>query len=113
MAANRAAVVLSPAGLAFRNDLNQTGKQVGLKNAAISWTLLRDLMAATGWTPGPFRHSPRHRVILLSGEKRSASGPILNPAFCDWMMGWPPGWTDPLRSVTGWSRWLQQGRGLC
>jgi hypothetical protein len=51
-------------------------------------------------------------VILLNGEKYSTDALSLNPAFTDWLMGWPVGWTDPLRPVTGWSRWLQHARTL-
>ncbi|MGO7986112.1 hypothetical protein [Rhizobium leguminosarum] len=34
-----------------------------------------------------------------------------NPNFSDWIMGWPIGWTDPMRLVTAWSVWLQRMRG--
>lgn len=111
---NRACIQLSPEnGLVFRNDLNQTGSQVGLKNAALSWTLMWDMMLAAGWTPRRPASSHRCRVTLLNGEKLSDGLLGLNPEFTDWVMGWPPGWTDPLRPVTGWSRWLRQGRGAC
>jgi hypothetical protein len=111
-AGNRACVTLTPEqGLQFRTDQNQSGSQVGLRNAAQAWTLLWDLLTASGWTPQRPRSSHRCRVILLNGEKHSDGHLTLNPAFSDWVMGWPPGWTDPLRPVTGWSRWLRQGRG--
>ena len=113
MAANRAAIQLSPAGLQFRTDLNQTGKQLGLKNAAQNRTLLRDLLTAAGWTAqAPFSSHPCP-VILLNGEKRSPTALTLNPAFTDWMMGWPPGWTDPLQPVTGLSGCRQRALGAC
>ncbi|WP_288994478.1 hypothetical protein [uncultured Gemmobacter sp.] len=105
-------MTLSPElGLQFRTDQNQTGSQVGLRNAAQAWALLWDLLTASGWTPQRPRSSHRCRVILLNGEKHSDGLLTLNPAFSDWVMGWPAGWTDPLRPVTGWSRWLRQGRG--
>lgn len=107
---NRACIQLSPAGLAFRIDQNQTGSQLGLKNQVVSWTLLRQLLDAAGWTGDRFRSSHPNRVILLNGEKHSERGLTLNPAFTDWLMGWPVGWTEPLKPVTGWSHWLQQGR---
>ena len=113
MSANRACVVLGPAGIAFKRDLNQTGKQIAIKNAAIAWTLLLDMLLAAGWTPRTPVSSHPCRVILLNGEKHSPGGLTLNPAFTDWMMGWPPGWSDPVRPVTGWSRWLRQARGAC
>jgi hypothetical protein len=110
---NRACVSLSPAGLQFKTDMNQTGSQIGLRNAAMAWTLLWELMRAAGWEPKVSPSSHRCRVILLNGEKHSTGALTLNPAFSDWMMGWPPGWTDPLQPVMGWSRWLQRARGAC
>lgn len=113
-AGNRACIQLSPErGLEFRTDQNQTGSQIGLRNAALSWTLMWELMTAAGWTTGRPASSHRCRVILLNGERHSEGTLTLNPAFSDWMMGWPPGWTDPLRPVTGWSHWLRRARGAC
>jgi hypothetical protein len=99
-----------PAGLQFKTDQNQKGTQIGIRNAASAWTLMWELMIAVGWEPQGFRSSHRFRVILLSGEKHSDMHLSLNPAFTDWMMGWPVGWTDPLRPVTGWSQWLRRAR---
>lgn len=111
-AGNRAAVHLTPEqGLSFRNDLNQAGSQIGLRNAATSWSLMWDLMISAGWNPQNPVSSPRYRVVLLNGEKHSEGALGLNPAFCDWMMGWPPGWTEPLLPVMGWSLWLRRARG--
>ncbi len=84
---------------------------MGLKNAASAWTMMWQLLLAAGWTPQSFRSSHRFRVILLNGEKHSTDALTLNPAFTDWMMGWPIGWTDPQRPVTGWSHWLRRARG--
>ena len=105
-------IVVDPArGVIFGSDRNQVGSQPGLRNAALSWSLMWQLMTAAGWTPQRPASSHRCRVILLNGEKHSDGTLTLNPAFSDWMMGWPPGWTDPLQPVTGWSRWLQHARG--
>lgn len=112
-AGTRACINLDPKqGLRFRTDLNQSGSQIGLSNAALSWTLMWDLMTAAGREPRrPVSAPPPCRVVLLNGE-RSPDGTLsLNPAFTDRMMGWPPGWTDPLRPVTEWSRWLRRARG--
>lgn len=108
---NRACVMLSPAGVAFKTDENQTGSQIGLKNAASAWSLLWQLLMAAGWEPGSPVSSHRCRVILLNGEKHGSGALSYSPAFTDWMMGWPPGWTDPQQPVTGWFPWLQRARG--
>lgn len=111
---NRACIMLSPErGVEFKNDLNQVGSQIGLWNAAKAWVLMWDLLMAAGWTPRRPASSPRCRVILLNGEKHSKGHLSSNPAFSDWMMGWPPGWTDPLQPETEWSHWLQRARGKC
>jgi len=107
---NRACLSVGPEGLRFRSDLNQVGKQVGIKNAASAWTMFWDILIASGWIPAPFPSSHRVRASFGCGEKHSTDGLALNPAFTDLMMGWPMGWTDPLQPVTGWSRWLRQGR---
>lgn len=103
----------SPAGLKLMKDERQSGKQMGLKNAVYSWTVLWDLLTAMGWTPRSPASSLPYRVRLRSGETGSLIGQTLNPQFSDWLMGWPPGWTEPLQPVTGWSRWLRQARGAC
>lgn len=110
-AGNRAAIRLSDQGLRFLCDENQTGSQIGLKNQAVAWCLLWQLMKAFEVPTGQPRSSHPDRVILLSGEKYSGSSLSLNPAFADWMMGWPIGWSDAQRPVTGWSHWLRRARG--
>lgn len=48
---------------------------------------------------------PGHRMPK-GGEKQAPnSGLRLNPAFVEWLMGWPHGWTDFAPVATGWSRW--------
>lgn len=39
-------------------DQNQKGKQASLRHAALTWTMMWELMAATGWTPGTLVSSP-------------------------------------------------------
>lgn len=113
-AGNRVALQASPDGLQFKRYLNQVGTQIGIKGAAQAWTLMWELLLAVGWTPQPFPSSHRFRVTMLNGEKFSTDPLTLNPAFTDWMMGWPSGWTDPQQPVTGWCHWLRHMRiALC
>jgi hypothetical protein len=48
------------------------------------------------------------------GEPSSPIDPTsrrqLNPAFVEWLMGWPPGWTSFACSETALSRWRQHMR---
>jgi len=41
----------------------------------------------------------------------AVSQPTLNPAFTEWLMGWPIGWTASAPAVTGWCRWQRHMRG--
>lgn len=41
---------------------------------------------------------------------QTSSRPQLNPAFVEWLMGWPPGWTSFACSETEWSRFKQRMR---
>lgn len=40
----------------------------------------------------------------------TCSRPQLNPAFVEWLMGWPPGWTSYACSATAWSHYRQRMR---
>lgn len=39
------------------------------------------------------------------------SRPKLSPAFVEWLMGWPEGWSDSGSAVTGLSAWSRRWRG--
>jgi hypothetical protein len=114
---NRADIELSQKGLRFRRAIDQVGKQVSLTRAARIWTMLYMLLKLTGTMPkGPatFRFSRPLHLTLQPGTRFSTDDLTSNPSFSDWMMGWPIGWSDPMRPVTGLSRWLQRARGrLC
>lgn len=115
MGGNRVSLRLGPGLFRFVVDQNQKGSQAGLRQAAISWTMMWELLKAAGWTPGPLVSSPRCLVTSFPGDAHLKGKGLLqlNPSFTDWIMGWPSGWTDPLRPVTGWSHWLRLARGAC
>lgn len=64
---------------------------------------------ATSLSPPPVRQSG-------SAGARSSSGGhgshrlSLNPSFVEWLMGWPPGWTDCGSPVMAFTHWLQRQR---
>ena len=47
---------------------------------------------------------PVYRSVFLRGWLR------LNPAFSEWLMGWPVGWSDYRSSGTEWCRWRRAWR---
>jgi hypothetical protein len=66
-----------------------------------------DTMERTG-TPGYVRTAQkedgRPYLARVSG--------VLNPAFVEWLMGWPIGWTDCGCAEMEFTRWQQDMRGL-
>jgi hypothetical protein len=54
-------------------------------------------------------------TLHCSHPTQTATGaafqPTLNPAFTEWLMGWPIGWTALEPAVTGWCRWQQHMHG--
>ena len=52
----------------------------------------------------------RQDPATTDGADSSRSSRVLNPRFVEMLMGWPLGWTDCERSVTGWCQWWQRWR---
>jgi hypothetical protein len=46
-------------------------------------------------------------AVLNEVAGASKTGKRLNPLFVEWLMGWPPGWTDFEPVAMEWSRWWQ------
>lgn len=56
--------------------------------------------------PAQFRRNTLPLNALLGGP--------LNPEWCEWLMGWPLGWTDLNPLGTGrYQQWLQQHSASC
>ena len=110
----RIEINLSPERLAiFSPEPGTGGKQISIHRMAQQWTTLWRLNMALGWTPGPapkYPYSHPVHVRLGPGTRSSPETLTSNPAFLEWVMGWPIGWTDTQRPVTGWSLWLQRSR---
>lgn len=117
MGGNRTDIEFSPKGMRFRVATDQSGNQVSLETAGRVWsqmvTLCRLLgVQMTQLTNYRFSH-PLH-LSLRPGTRSSPGEWTSNPSFLDWTMGWPIGWSDPMRPVTEWSLWLLRMRGaLC
>lgn len=90
-----------------------SGGQFGLSTAARSWTSLWLVMKAMGWNPAEQStgYSRPARVSFRSGTGSLIGDLISNPRFSDQMIGWPIGWSDPGRPVTGFAAWLRRSRG--
>jgi hypothetical protein len=65
----------------------------------------------------PMHSPPLGRQVLrtpTAGEPSSTSDPTsrhrLNVTFCEWLIGWPLGWTACAVSETEWYRWSQHMR---
>ncbi|MDR6952697.1 hypothetical protein J2X65_002056 [Ancylobacter sp. 3268] len=104
---------IDASGWMFVPALDQSGSQVSLGTAAKSWSLVYRVAKATGWKPGPamnFRFSLPLHLSLKPGTRCSKGDLSWNPAFGEWVMGWPIGWSDPSSSVTGFAQWLRQSR---
>jgi hypothetical protein len=113
MGGNRNDMRVDGQGLRFPAYAHQKGRQTTMLEIARSWTLLWLLMKTLGMRAGPMPAYPYSRplhVTLWAGSRYSAGDLICNPAFLDWTMGWPPGWSDPASPVTGFAQWLRQSR---
>lgn len=91
------------------------GEQVGPRAEAQDWTVLYLSMKAMGATfpagTTAFRPSRPLHLRFRLGTSSCYSALIYNPAFSDWLMGWPIGWTAAEGRVTEFAAWLQRMRG--
>lgn len=90
----------------------------GLIGATQVWTYLWEIMTALGLAQtakGQARAAAMasFRPVSLSlrnGRHISRTAPKPNPVFMERLMGWPDGWTEANRSVTGFAVWLRRMR---
>jgi hypothetical protein len=127
---------ISPNGHGARGGSARNGSQSGSDLRAISESWPMWQTPDVGMTQGgrtargksrPENASLERQVWFQSslpapapetGSESSPSGPTsrprLNPAFVEWMMGAPPGWTDGACSETAFSLWMRRMRSrLC
>lgn len=112
--ANRAELRLNAAGMQWLPAADQTGSQVSIGEAGKNWSVMWRVCRAMGWTPGPMPAFPYSRPVLATIRPGSGCSPgewTLNPAFLDWLMGWPIGWSDITQPVTAFAPWLRRSRG--
>lgn len=64
---------------------------------------MNDTLRLASFLPAP--------ETLTDGAPSSPPRRILNPLFVEWLMGWPPGWTDFACSATALSHWRQRMLG--
>lgn len=113
MSGNRADLRLDGRGLVMLVRTDQTGKQLGLREAARVWGTLWRLARALGLKPGErpaYPYSLPLHVTCRPGTRYSKGDLTLNPNFSDLLMGWPPGWSACERPVTGFALWLLRMR---
>jgi hypothetical protein len=68
------------------------------------------LMTSRSCLPAPATSTPGD----ASSSDAPTSRPRLNPAFVEWLMGWPEGWTDFAPAATAYTRWRRRMRSyLC
>lgn len=117
MGGNRTDIEFSEKGMRFRVAIDQSGNQVSLHMAARLWSQLVTLARLLGVEMKDltnYRYSRPLHLSLRAGTRSLDGEWTFNPNFSDWLMGWPIGWSDPTRAVTGLSRWKQRMRGaLC
>jgi hypothetical protein len=77
-----------------------------LEDQIVEWDLKNKIheildFLASGTTGSPSFH--RAQTVLISGETSSNKGRntsrAINPNFGEWLMNWPPLWTDPRRRL--------------
>lgn len=96
------------------------GKADTLHSAAKGWNTPRsrdykgggkDMLSTDAERFPSFRPVPPTATDGLSFSESAPTSPRrLNPAFAEWLMGLPPGWTDPLTSIeaSAFAWWAMQ-----
>jgi hypothetical protein len=87
-------------------------QSVGIVGASKVWSLMMELLTALGVETAltdccSFRPV---RLHLRPGRGSGATAHQCNPAFLEWLMGWPIGWTASGSPVTEFARWQQRMR---
>ncbi len=92
---------------------------MGLAETAKVWPTITAQDAKNNGGESQFQRNTKplnvEAALHCSRPTQTATGavsqPTLNPAFTEWLMGWPIGWTASAPAVTGWCRWQRHMRG--
>lgn len=99
-------------------DINKLLDKDGNPPVSISGRLYRDGMHRTVGLSQQvilfmkLRLSRLRPTTMPDGMKLSKKDLSLNPAFTEWLMGFPIGWTEPERAVTQFCLWSERMRGI-
>lgn len=113
MSGNRVEMKIDALGLRYQVAADIRGNQIAIMECAKVWTLAWLWAKGMGLAPAArpeCRSSLPLHVSLQFGTRYSAGTLRFNPAFSDWLMGWPIGWSDPCSPVTGFAQWRRRSR---
>ncbi len=96
-------------GIVQRRNADGTSSNCGLVDTAINLPTpgANDWKSGTGWD------AQKQKENGHSPQLRHLSGGQLNPAWIEWLMGWPLGWTELEPRATDKYRYAQQTHGAC
>lgn len=111
MNGNKVDIELRPDTVRFKTRKGSIGKQAAPIEAHRVWTRLWHWMTETGLMSDRLSSSVPVRLTSEDGGTSSTHTLDTNPLYLEKLMGWPSGWTDIARPVTGFAVWQQHARG--
>lgn len=102
------ATVMWPTPAATADDHSRGGDPERYRGSKSQNGRRSNLIDAVAGRPPSLQAREQETSGRPSSPTAQTSRPRLNPAFAEWLMGWPIGWSDCGSPVTEWSLWLQQ-----